>query len=72
MTPNQTTKKMKKKYLFATLPLIGVITVHLLMSYANWDLNPSNWDEGWRVISIIFMMLAIIIGIAAAATINDK
>jgi hypothetical protein len=72
MTPNQTTKKMKKKYLFATLPLIGVITVHLLMSYGNWDLNPSNWDEGWRVFSIIFMMLMIIIGIAAAATINDK
>ena len=43
-----------------------------MMSYANWDLNPSNWDEGWRIISIIFMMLAIIIGIAAAATINDK
>ena len=63
---------MKKKYLFATLPLIGVITVHLLMSYGNWDLNPSNWDEGWRVFSIIFMMLMIIIGIAAAATINDK
>ena len=72
MTPNQTTKKMKKKYLFATLPLIGVITVHLLMSYGNWDLNPSNWDEGWRVFSIIFMMLMIIIGIAAAATINDQ
>ena len=72
MTPNQTTKKMKKKYLFATLPLIGVITVHLLMSYGNWDLNPSNWDEGWRMFSIIFMMLMIIIGIAAAATINDK
>jgi ABC-type transport system involved in multi-copper enzyme maturation permease subunit len=72
MTPNQTTKKMKKKYLFATLPLIGVITVHLLMSYGNWDLNPSNWDEGWRMFSIIFMMLMIIIGIAAAATINDQ
>ena len=63
---------MKKKYLFATLPLIGVITVHLLMSYGNWDLNPSNWDEGWRMFSIIFMMLMIIIGIAAAATINDQ
>ena len=63
---------MKKKHLYVTLPLIGVITVHLMMSYANWDLNPSNWDEGWRIISIIFMMLAIIIGIAAAPTINDK
>jgi hypothetical protein len=72
MTPNQTTKKMKKKYLFATLPLIGVITVHLLMSYVNWDLNPSNWGEEWRMFSVIFMMLMIIIGIAAAATINDK
>jgi len=63
---------MKKKYLFATLPLIGVVTVHLLMSYGNWDLNPSNWDEGWRTFSIIFMLLAIIIGITAAAAINDK
>ena len=63
---------MKNKYLYVTLPLIGAITVHLMMSYANWDLNPSNWDEGWRIISIIFMMLAIIIGIAAAPTINDK
>tara|TARA_R110002074_G_scaffold236801_1_gene408654 strand:- start:155 stop:346 length:192 start_codon:yes stop_codon:yes gene_type:complete len=63
---------MKKKHLYVTLPLIGAITVHLMMSYANWDLNPSNWDEGWRIISIIFMMLAIIIGIAAAPTINDK
>jgi len=63
---------MKKKHLYVTLPLIGVITVHLMMSYANWDLNPSNWDEGWRIISIIFMMLVIIIGIAAAPTINDK
>tara|TARA_R110001599_G_scaffold6780_6_gene33846 strand:- start:356 stop:547 length:192 start_codon:yes stop_codon:yes gene_type:complete len=63
---------MKKKYLYVTLPLIGVITVHLMMSYANWDLNPGNWDEPWRIISTIFMMLAIIIGIAAAPTINDK
>ena len=62
---------MKKKYLYVTLPLIGVIIVHLMMSYANWDLNPSNWDEGWRIISIIFMMLVIIIGMAAA-DINDK
>jgi ABC-type transport system involved in multi-copper enzyme maturation permease subunit len=63
---------MKKKYLYVTLPLINVIIVHLLMSYGNWDLNPSNWDEGWRMFSIIFMMLMIIIGIAAAATINDQ
>ena len=62
---------MKKKYLYVTLPLIGVIIVHLMMSYASWDLNPSNWDEGWRIISIIFMMLVIIIGMAAA-DINDK
>ena len=62
---------MKKKYLYVTLPLIGVIIVHLMMSYANWDLNPSNWNEGWRIISIIFMMLVIIIGMAAA-DINDK
>jgi|TARA_R110000744_G_scaffold339888_1_gene445020 hypothetical protein len=63
---------MKKKYLYVTLPLIGVIIVHLMMSYANWDLNPRNWDEPWRIISTIFMMLAIIIGIAAAEAINDK
>ena len=63
---------MKNKYLYVTLPLIGAITVHLMVSYSNWDLNPSNWDEGWRIISIIFMMLVIIIGIAAAPTINDK
>ena len=63
---------MKKKYLYVTLPLIGVIIVHLMMSYASWDLNPSNWDEGWRIISIIFMMLVIIIGMAAAGQFNDK
>jgi len=63
---------MKKKYLYVTLPLIGVIIVHLMMSYANWDLNPSNWNEGWRIISIIFMMLVIIIGMAAAGQFNDK
>ena len=63
---------MKNKYLYVTLPLIGAITVHLLMSYGSWDLNPSNWDEGWRMFSIIFMLLAIIIGITAAAAINDK
>ena len=63
---------MKNKYLYVTLPLIGVIIVHLMMSYANWDLNPSNWNEGWRIISIIFMMLVIIIGMAAAGQFNDK
>ena len=63
---------MKKKYLYVTLPLIGVIIVHLMMSYANWDLNPSNWNEGWRIISIIFMMLVIIIGMAAAGAFNEN
>ena len=62
---------MKKKHLYVTLPLILVITVHLLMSYGNWDLNPRNWDEGWRVAAITFMMLGIIVGVAVA-DINDE
>ena len=63
---------MKKKHLYVTLPLIGAITVHLMMSYANWELNPGNWDEEWRVVSILFMMLGMVVGLFAAATINDK
>jgi len=63
---------MKKKYLYVTLPLIGVIIVHLMMSYANWELNPGNWDEEWRVVSILFMMLGIVVGLFAAGQFNDK
>ena len=62
---------MKKKHLYVTLPLICVITVHLMMSYGNWDLNPGNWDEEWRVVSILFMMLGIVVGLFAAGQFNE-
>tara|TARA_R110000824_G_scaffold349467_1_gene536345 strand:+ start:284 stop:478 length:195 start_codon:yes stop_codon:yes gene_type:complete len=63
---------MEKKYLYVTLPLIGVITVHLLLSYANWDLNPGNWDEQLRTNTVLLMVFAIIAGIFSAALSNDK
>jgi hypothetical protein len=63
---------MKKKYLYVTLPLIGVIIVHLLMSYGNWDLNPRNWDEEWRVVSILFMMLGMVVGLFVAGKFNTN
>jgi|TARA_B110000967_G_scaffold209225_1_gene264443 hypothetical protein len=42
------------------------------MSYGNWDLNPRNWDEEWRVVSILFMMLGMVVGLFVAGKFNTN
>ena len=52
--------KLTSYALYLVLPFIFFTVVHLLFSYAQWDLNPINWSELTRG-------LCAILGIAGAA-----
>ena len=63
-------KKNKSKY-FIIFPFIGIIIVHLLFSYINWDINPANWSLDVRTNTAMLIAFSIFIGLVAAIGIND-
>jgi len=63
-------KKSKPKY-FIIFPFIGIIIVHLLFSYINWDINPANWSLDVRTNTAMLIAFSIFIGLVAAIGIND-
>lgn len=53
------------------ISIIGLIIIFLCTSFVKWNINPSTWSEGLRVMFIIFSVGWIFMAIIIAAAIDD-
>lgn len=63
-----------KKYklsLYVVLPVIFALIIHFFFWYVNSFKPLVEWEIGARIISVLLMVFAIIIGIIIAGQIND-